>query len=271
VAEQDKYVLGYRQAEQERLQRQAEQLAADSIRLFDEIGSLTGARVLEIGCGPLGCLELLSERVGPSGTVVGIELSDDAVQLAKKNLSERKIKNVEVLGGNARSAGLPYESFDLVTSRLVLVNVPAPEQIISEAIALARPGGVVAFHEVDWEAMICEPLVKEWSRLIALFLTVADKNGSDFYIGRRLPRLLREAGINDLQVYPIVHFHPIGDPRRMLLLDFAGNFKDRILELRLIEESEFEALQKALEAHLSDPTTAVFIGPYVQAWGRKSL
>ena len=79
MASGNHYVLGYRQAEQERLQRQAEELGHESARLFDEIGIPEGARVLEIGCGPRGCLDLLSARVGASGRVVGVEISADAV------------------------------------------------------------------------------------------------------------------------------------------------------------------------------------------------
>ena len=91
----DRYILGYRQAEQERLQRQGEQLRADSARLFDEVGIAEGARVLDLGCGPRGCLELLAERVGPSGRVIGVEISMDAVSLARKLLAARQLDNVE--------------------------------------------------------------------------------------------------------------------------------------------------------------------------------
>src|SRR5690349_21128517 len=50
----------------------------------------------------------------------------------------------------ARAVGLADGSFDLVTSRLVLVNIPEPERMVATAVALARPGGVVAFHEL-WD------------------------------------------------------------------------------------------------------------------------
>ena len=139
MPESDQYVLGYRQAEQERLQQQAEQLAHESNWLFDQIPIAGGARVVEIGCGPHGCLDLLSERVGPTGSVVGVERSAEAVALARKLVSQRNLGNVEVLEGDARSTGLPRASFDVATSRLVLVNVPQPEQIVAEAAALVRP------------------------------------------------------------------------------------------------------------------------------------
>jgi len=265
----DDYVLGYRQAEQQRLQRQAEQLADESARLFDEIGIPEGARVLEIGCGPRGCLDLLAARVGASGRVVGVELSADAVALAETFLTERGLHNVEVIAGDARCTGLPEGSFDLVTSRLVLVLIPQPEQIIAQAVALARPGGVVAFHEVDRAAVMCDPPSPAWDTVEKLFMSVAEKNGNDFHLGRKLPRLLREAGLVDVRVNPIVHIESVGNPRRFLSVDFLDNMRERILALHLVAEGELVRLRETLARHLDNPDTVVFHGPYIQAWGRK--
>src|SRR5262245_9030418 len=111
MTEPDQYLLGYRHAEQQRLQEQAQQLAHESDWLFDRIGVAAGAQVVEIGCGPEGCLRLLSERVGPDGSVVGVERSDDAVALAQAMVHDRTLTNVEVLHGDARVTGLPRSSF----------------------------------------------------------------------------------------------------------------------------------------------------------------
>jgi 2-polyprenyl-3-methyl-5-hydroxy-6-metoxy-1,4-benzoquinol methylase len=265
----DEYSLGYRQAELQRLQRQAEQLGGESMRLFDEIGIADGARVLEIGCGPRGCLDLLAARVGVTGHVVGVELNPELAALAQTFVAANGIHNVDIRAGDARSVGLDEESFDLVTSRLVLVNIPQPEQVIAAAEALARPGGAVAFHEVDWAAFVCDPPSQEWSTAIELLLTASKKSGADYFLGRRLPRLLRQAGLEDIRVHPIIHVHPLGDSRRTLLLDFVDNFKHRILELELASEAEIAELKVGLATHLENPETGVFIGPYIQAWGRK--
>jgi len=132
------YVLGYSPAEQRRLQQQAGELADESAWLFDQIGISEGCHVVEIGCGPQGCLELLSGRVGAKGSVIGVELSGDAVELALQFLSNRGIKNVEVRQGNGSDTRRPREYFDLATSRLVLVNIPEPEKIVTEMAALVR-------------------------------------------------------------------------------------------------------------------------------------
>jgi ubiquinone/menaquinone biosynthesis C-methylase UbiE len=270
-SDDDRYALGYRQAELERLHRQADQLASDSARLFDEIGIAEGAHVLEIGCGPRGCLELLSTRVGSSGRVVGVEINADTVALAETFVAERGLSNVDVVAGDARSTGLRDGSFDVVTARLVLVNVPEPEQIISQAMALARPGGVVAFHEVDAAALMCDPPSDAWDTILSLFVAAGERNGNDCHFGRRLPRLLRQAGLTDLHVTPIVHTYLAGVPRRRLLVDFVDNVRARILALGLVTEPELDELREALIKHVDDPETVVFDGLYVQAWGRKAL
>ena len=59
MAQSDSYFLGYRQAEQKRPQHQVQELASGSNWLFDEIGVPLGAWVIEIDCGPRGCLDLL--------------------------------------------------------------------------------------------------------------------------------------------------------------------------------------------------------------------
>ena len=269
MADLDQYVLGYRPSEQERLQQQAQQLAPESSWLFDQIGVARGANVVEIGCGPHGCLELLSERVGPSGSVVGIERSADAVARARTLVSERGLGNVKILERDARSTGLPRASVDLVTSRLVLVNVPQPEQIVAEAVALVRPGGCVAFHEADYVSHVCDPPVNAWDSLVGLLATYSANNGIDPFIGRKLPRLLRDAGLIEVQVNPIIHVYPPGHARRNILLDFAENLSERILAQKLVGKRELAEMKAALGRHLANPHTLVVSHLFFQAWGRK--
>jgi SAM-dependent methyltransferase len=265
----DQYFLGHSSAEQRRLQQQAAELAEESARLFDKIRLKPGSRAVEIGCGPQGCLELLSSRVGPAGSVVGIELSEEAVQLARKFLSDRRIHNVEVCQGNAATAGLPKESFDLVTARLVLVNVPEPEKIVAEMAALVKKGGVVALHEADWCAHICDPPLPAWDRVIEALVSYSKAKGMDLYIGRRIPRMLRNAGLVDVQVNPIVHVYPPGHSRRPLPLQFANNLHERMVAEGVISEAEFAECIASLERHLANPETLVVSHLFIQAWGRK--
>lgn len=265
----EQYFLGYRSEEQKRLQEQAEQLAGESGWLFDQVGPLDGCRVVEIGCGPHGCLDALAERVGPSGSVVGVERSEDAVELARQLVAERGLANVKVRHGDGRATGLEHGSFDLATSRLVLVNVPQPEEIVSEAVALVRPGGTVAFHEADYVAHVCDPPLDAWTRLVDLLNSFSQLNGTDLFVGRRLPGLLRSAGLADVQSRPIVHIYEPGHGRRTILADFVDNLSERIIDAELITRGELDQLQATLRRHLDDPNTLVLSHLFIQAWGKK--
>lgn len=269
MAQRDEYLLGYRRAEQERLQEQARQLADESSWLFDQFAIASGARVVEIGCGPQGCLDLLAQRVGPSGSVIGVERSAEAVQMARAMVVEHGLGNVEIVHGDARVTGLPRGEFDLVTSRLVLVNVPQPEEIIAEAVALTKAGGIVAFHEADYVAHVCDPPLAAWDRAIEVLNTYSCSAGIDLFIGRKLPRLLRDAGVGEIEVRPLVHVYPPGHGRRTILLDFVENLSGRLVETGSVAPDELEALKHSLRQHLDDPDTVVVSHLFLQAWGHK--
>ncbi|MEW2378560.1 methyltransferase domain-containing protein [Micromonospora sp. NPDC047812] len=267
---EDQYFLGYRSAEHERLQAQAEDFQSEAAWLFDQVGPLDGKAVVELGVGPRGCLDELSRRVGPDGTVIGVEREAESVELARKFVVDRTLDNVDVRQGDARATGLPGDSFDFVTERLILHNVPRPEEIVAEAVRLARPGGWVAFHEGDRVGQVCDPPAESWSRLMDVLKRYADRNTIDLFVGRRLPGLLRRAGLVDVQVRPVVYIdHEPGHPRREVLADFAENLRDRLITSELITREEFDVLHAALRRHLVDPDTTVISHLYVQAWGRK--
>ena len=65
------YVLGGTQTEQQRLIKQAQGLEKSARWLLDQIGIRPGSQVVDVGCGPIGIINLLSERVGPGGLVIG--------------------------------------------------------------------------------------------------------------------------------------------------------------------------------------------------------
>jgi ubiquinone/menaquinone biosynthesis C-methylase UbiE len=268
----DQYVLGYRKEEQARLQQQAHQLAQESSWLFDQIPLQTGSRVLEIGCGPHGCLDLLARRVGESGRVVGIERNEDAVALAQAMARTKNLGNFEVLHRDARNTGLPKDSFDLVTLRLVLVNVPHPEEILREAMSLVRPGGWIALHEADYLSFICEPPSEAWARYMQLFLAYSEKNGIDPFIGRKISRLLLEiSDIEDIRINPLIHVYPPGHARRYLAYEFAENLSDRLIAESMISKNEYNALKLELHEHIAKASTLVVSHVFFQVWGRKPI
>lgn len=263
------YLLGYSAGEHERLCRQTQELAMDSVWLLNQLDLQPGDRAIEIGCGPQGILDLLSERVGNNGKVIGLEASERTVQQARQFVTERKLTNVEVLQADARATGLPRASFDLAHARLVMVNLPEPQRVLEEMVALVRPGGLVASHEADWGSFACDPPVPALDQLFAVLDRYSRTSGIDLLVGRKVPRMMRAAGLVDVKVNPIIHSYPPGNPRRHLLCDFLENVRDRILEQGLIAENEFRERMSELKRHFDNENTLVISHLFVQTWGRK--
>ncbi|WP_156441834.1 methyltransferase domain-containing protein [Burkholderia sp. MSMB1078WGS] len=267
---ENQYVLGYRKEEQARLQRQAQQLALESGWLFAQIPLKPGSRVLEIGCGPHGCLDILATCVGETGYVTAIECNEEAVRLARSMVRNRNLRNVEVLHGDARDTRLPKNAFDMVTLRLVLVNVPRPEEILREAMSLVRPGGWIALHEADYQSFMCDPPSASWATYMQLFQKYAEKYGIDPFIGRKIPRLLREvSNIPDINVNPLIHVYPPGHERRYLAYEFSENMGDRLVAESMITREEYDSLKVSLHEHISRPDTLVVSHTFFQVWGQK--
>lgn len=264
----DQYILGRAGAEEARLDRQIADLAPDSIAQLDKINIKPGERVVDLGCGPGGVLHLLGKRVGPSGSVLGIERSPHFVALARRFVARHELSQVEVREGDAYDTGLPRAAFDGGHMRLVLVNVPQPERIVRELVSLIRPGGWVASFEADYLAHLCDPPLPEWTRLLEAFTAYSLAQGIDPYVGRRTQRLFREAGVTDISVDAVVHVYPPGHDRRPILRDFINNVRDRLVEGDFIAHGELEPAIAALERHLANPETLVTSHLFFRLCGR---
>ncbi len=86
---------------------------------------------------------------------------------------------------DARATSLPSGSFDLVHARLLLINVPWPDEVVAEMTRLTRPGGWVTGEEAD-AIMVCYPRSEASDRLCALLLRAWRLADADISIGRRL-------------------------------------------------------------------------------------
>lgn len=269
MLKQDFYLLGHGEAESRRLLEQTELLVPEAERFIDRLNVTRGARVVDLGCGPRGLLELLAVRVGVEGQVIGVERNAAFAEAARRLIMAKRIANAEVVEADAKASGLPPGTFDLVTVRLVLVNVPGPERIVAEMAALARPGGIVASYEADVGALLCDPPSLAWDRLLKIYVAYAEAHGVDLFIGRKTHRLLRNVGLVEIEVNPIVNVYPPGHARRTILLDFVTNCSDALVQEKFADENELNDLIAALRRDLADPDRLVTSHLFYETIGRK--
>jgi SAM-dependent methyltransferase len=263
------YVLGGSDAERARLRAQADQYEPSARWLLEAIGLRRGARVLDVGCGPFGIIALLANAVGPAGQVVGLEREPKFVEMARAEVARLGLGNVTVVEGDALSSGLDRGSFDLVHERLVIVNVPERGDLLAEMVSLAAPGGVIALEDIDNISWVCEPAHESWAALLGVFHDVFRAGGGDPFVGRRLPALLREAGISDMRAQVHTALPEPGEYRRTHLLALIESLRGKVIASGLMDQAELERHRAALSDHLANPATLVIDKLLVQCWGHK--
>jgi ubiquinone/menaquinone biosynthesis C-methylase UbiE len=263
------YVLGGTQTEQQRLLAQASDFETQSTWLLDRIGVQQGWRAVDIGCGPIGILDLLSARVGKEGSVVGLEREKRFVDAARAEVASRGLRNVEIVQADALNTGLREASFDLVHERLVMINVPAREVLLQQMISLLRPGGIILLEDVDDISYTCVPPHPSWTVLLDAFHTAFHANGGNAYIGRELSGYLRDAGIKNVQVK--VHAGTVNprEYRRTHLLSLLDVMHDKVVGSGILSESQLSDHREDLITHLNNPDTLLIDKLLVQAWGQK--
>jgi SAM-dependent methyltransferase len=251
------YTLGRDMAETERLRRQAQELRAQSVALLDRVGDIGGGSAIDVGCGPAGILDLLAERTGSTGHVVGLDSDPNHAAAARAFARERSLPQVDVLCADAGDTGLPG-SFELVHARTLLVNIPAPAAVLEEMVRLALPGAHVLVHEPDMVGCICEPISPAFERLLELLVSTFRRDGADPFIGRRLPALLKAAGLTEVEVEGRVTLHPLGHSRRTILPDLVRALRPKILGCGLVTGSELDRLDAEAREHLRDGRVALY-------------
>jgi SAM-dependent methyltransferase len=263
------YSLGSSPAERDRLRRQSGELRDHSLLLLNRTGVAAGQRAIDLGCGPSGILDLLADRVGPTGHVVGLDFDPANVALARQFVADRGLANVEVIEGDAHQTGLPSDSYDLVHTRTLLINIPDPATVVTEMARLARPGGWVAALEPDGGGSVCYPTHPAWDRLTEIFRSAQEVDGADSFIGRRLPELFRQAGLVAIDAEAKADIYPVGHSRRTLRADLVRSMRPKIVAAGIATEQELDEVDHAMRDHLDNPDTLMLPHLLFLAWGRK--
>jgi ubiquinone/menaquinone biosynthesis C-methylase UbiE len=146
------YYLGHSQRELGRLKTQARLIDPITRRFFRAAGISTGMRVLDVGTGAGDVAFLVADLVGDSGTVVGVDRAPSALSEAEARADAQSRRNVFFRMGDPaeQSFGRP---FDAVVGRYVLQFQPDAATMLRKLATHVRSGGLIAFHEVDWDGV----------------------------------------------------------------------------------------------------------------------
>jgi len=118
-----------------------------------------GETVLDLGSGAGADVLISARRVGPTGKAVGLDMTDEMLELARANAAKAGVENVEFLKGYLEDVPLGDESVDVVISNCVINLSGDKARVIREAARVLRPGGRFAVSDV-----IADPDMDEQTR-----------------------------------------------------------------------------------------------------------
>jgi arsenite methyltransferase len=154
-----------------------------------------GDRVLDVGCGPGFYVAELLDRVGPGGSVVGIDVSADMLAVAAQRAEGHE--NVEFHEGAATALPLPDESVDRAVSVQVLEYVEDIPGALREMHRVLRRGGRLVLWDVDWGTVSWHAIDRE---LMQRVLESWDKHLVHPSLPRVLCAQLRHAGFTQVDM-----------------------------------------------------------------------
>lgn len=264
------YVFADSEQELERLQFQAQVLQPVTSRLLNCMGVQPGMRVLDLGCGAGDVALLMADCVGPDGTVLGLDRSEQAIELAKRRALSAGFKQL----GFERCDVMDYPCevpFDCVIGRYVLVHQADPVAFLRKVASFARTGGVIGFHEILLRDPMVEshPVVQLWDRagdwIVAAIRAVAPHHDA----AALLVRYFNEAG---LQTPALFCERPIGGGEDSTLYRWAfegvRSIFPYVLQQGLATEQDLNTFQSRLR-HAVIASHAQLIGPtQIAAWVR---
>jgi arsenite methyltransferase len=160
-----------------------------------------GETVLDLGSGAGGDVLISARRVGPTGRAIGLDMTDEMLELARRNAREAGLGNIEFLKGFIEAIPLPAASVDVVISNCVLNLSGDKPQAIREAARVLRPGGRFAISDVVADAGMDAATrtdMQQWTGCIAGALTRSE-----------FERALTDAGLTGIEITEThrVHVH----------------------------------------------------------------
>ena len=145
----ESYVFSGQPTELERLRLQSRVWEPAGRAFLATLPRGSGRTALDLGCGAMGWLRILSEWAGPGGSVVGSDTDDKLLAAAQSFIDAEALGNVKLLKDDLFASQLSPGSWDLVHARFLLAPLGRAEEQICIYRRLVKPGGWIVIEEPD--------------------------------------------------------------------------------------------------------------------------
>ncbi|NNE26380.1 MAG: methyltransferase domain-containing protein [Saprospiraceae bacterium] len=245
--EDNAYILGTEQAELHRLGLQHQVWSGEARSAWKIAEFSRGQTILDLGCGPGFCTMELAYIAGSEGKVIGVDKSEAFIEFLNHEARSHGL-NIETQCTDFNGMQLDTGSLDGVYCRWALAWISNPQEIINNITEAMKPGAVFATHEYyDWSTLQTEPPLKGLARGIAGALQSFRAQEGDIDVGRHLPEMLYNAGLEVISVRPMTKLATVNElvwewPRSFFQIYFP-----KLVEAGFLSHDEVEKALDDLE------------------------
>lgn len=205
-----------------------------------------GMAVLDVGCGPGSITRGLAEAVGPTGSVVGIDNSSHAIDLARE---ERHQPWLRFEAASVYELPFADATFEVAYGHQVLQHLTDPIAALSEIRRVLRTDAMVAVRDADYGTMTHYPATPELEDWLELYHEVARANGGEPDAGRRLGEWVAAAGFESPLITTSTWTYATPAERK----EWAELWADRVIESRFGDRAvELGLADRAMLARIAE-------------------
>ena len=195
-----------------------------------------GESLLDIGCGPGILTYEMSEEVGPSGKINGLDISATMLDLATNRCATRDW--VSLTPGRAEELPFPECSFDAVVAVQVYEYVEDIETALKEAFRVLKQGGRIVILDTDWDSLVWN--VHDRARLRTI-LDLWDEHLADPRLPEKLPYLLSQANFAPVALEKVLTFINQECHEKTYSYWLIGFIRSFLEQRSLMDESQLKA------------------------------
>jgi ubiquinone/menaquinone biosynthesis C-methylase UbiE len=267
----DSYALGYSTGELNRLKLQGAFIRDLTEDVMRRAGIDRGMRVLDLGCG-VGDVSLLAgEIVGPTGAVLGLDRSAEAIATAEKRAVEAGQCYWVQFAATELDDFVAEETFDAIIGRLILMYLPDPAAALRRFASHLRPDGVMAFQEMAMSATKSIPEGPLYAKCRRWLLDAFEIGGFEVEMGPRLFSTFLAAGLPSPKMIAAARVE--GGPDAFAYDYLAETLRSLLplmerLGITTAEELDVDTLAERLRSEAVANSACVMLPPLVGAWTR---
>lgn len=261
---EEPYLLGTDSDEGRRLETQHRLWREAAHDLWDRAGFGTGARLLDLGCGPGFASLELAARVGPQGRVLAVDESPRFIGALVREAGRLGVEQLTARVEKAQELRLEPASLDGAFARWIFCFLRHPAPVIDRVVSGLRPGGrLVIWDYLNYRATTLQPHSPVFDRVLAAVKESWKPTGGDLDVGARLPGLVVESGCRLVDLVPLVKFIRPGTEFWDWPTQFFFGYVPRLVEAGLLTEEDRYAFETEWRARERDPGTFLSSPPMI--------